>query len=116
MEGIIQKDITKHLHSKNIEKGKANGYDHYFYFDEKTNRPQVFLKGDDFALQIKTDFGGVQIYSDNYEDNIKWIGVKGNKNRGIAIEPMDDYLHRKELEPNTKYLRYIEYKFSKIKK
>lgn len=108
------KPITKYLHSKKVEVGKANGYDHYFYFDEITNKPQVLLKGNEVLLKIKTDFQGVQIYSDNYEDDLKWLGVKGSKNRAIAIEPMDDYLNRKVLEPNTKYSHYIEYKFSKL--
>ena len=110
------KNITKHLHSKNIEKGKANGYDHYFYFDEISKKPQVYLKGQEVVLKIKTDFEGVQIYSDNYEDAYSWIGVTGSRNRSSAIEPMDDYLNRKVLEPNTKYSRYIEYKFESLTK
>ena len=106
------KPITQYLHSKKIEKGKANGYDHLFYFDEISKKPQVFLKGENVVLKIKTDFEGVQIYSDNYPDDINWLNVKGNKNRAIAIEPMDDYLNRKVLEPNSKYSRYIQYKFA----
>ena len=109
------KPIVRYLHSKKIEIGKANGYDHYFYFDELSKKPQVFLKSKNVVLRIKTDFQGVQIYSDNYEDDYEWIGIKGNKNRSIAIEPMDDYLIRKILEPNNKYFCYIEYKFSSIK-
>ena len=110
------KPITKYLHSKKIEVGKANGYDHFFYFDEISKKPQVCLKCKDVVLKIKTDFEGVQIYSDNYEDDYEWLDVKGNKNRSIAIEPMDDYLHRKVLEPDSKYLRYIEYKFETLTK
>ena len=109
------KPITKYLHSKKIEKGKANGYDHFFYFDEISKKPQVFLKGNDVLLKIKTDFQGVQVYSDNYEDKIEWVGVGEGKNRSIAIEPMDDYLNRKVLNPEDKYIRYIEYIFSSIK-
>ena len=105
------KPLTKYLHSKKIEKGKANGYDHFFYFDEISKKPQVFLKGNDVLLKIKTDFQGVQIYSDNYEDQIDWVGVSNGKNRSIAIEPMDDYLNRKVLEVGEKYQKYIEYQF-----
>ena len=106
------KPITRYLHSKKIETGKANGYDHYFYFDELSKKPQVFLKSKDLMLRIKTDFQGVQIYSDNYHDDIEWIGVTGNKNRSIAIEPMDGYFNRKILDKGEKYARYIEYHLS----
>lgn len=106
------KPIRRYLHSKKIEFCKANGYDHFFYFDEISKKPQVFLKGSDVLLKIRTDFEGVQIYSDNYEDEIDWIGVSGIKNRAIAIEPMDDYLNRKILYKGEKYTRYIEYHFS----
>ena len=105
------KKLGKSLHSKKIEKGKANGYDHYFYFDEPTKKPQVFLKSGTYLLKIKTDFEGVQIYTDNYPDGIKWINTNRERNRSIAIEPMDNYLHRKVLYPKEKYSRYIEYEF-----
>ena len=110
------KPITRYLHSNKIEVGKANGYDHYFYFDEISKKPQIFLKGNNVLLKIKTDFEGVQIYSDNYEDDIDWIGMTGNKNRSIAIEPMDDYLNRKVLNVNEKYERYIEYQLLSLNK
>ena len=110
------KPIIRYLHSKKIETGKANGYDHYFYFDGLSKKPPVFLKGKDAMLKIKTDFQGVQIYSDNYEDDIEWIGVTGSRNRSIALEPMDDYLNRKILHKDEKYKRYIEYQFSSLNK
>lgn len=109
------KPITRYLHSKKIEVGKANGYDHYFYFDEISKKTHIFLKGSNVLLKVNTDFEGVQIYSDNYEDEVDWIDATGNKNRSIAIEPMDDYLNRKVLDPHQKYVRFIEYRFSKIK-
>ena len=41
------KPIMRHLHSKKIETGKASGYDHYFYFDEISKKPQMYLKSSD---------------------------------------------------------------------
>ena len=105
------KRIKKGLKSLLIKQGKANGYDHYLKFDEISKKPQITLKSKDVSLKIYTDFGGVQIYTDNYEDNIEYINTHEELNRGIAIEPMDDYLNRKVLRPNEKYSRYIKYKF-----
>ena len=107
------KPIMESINSPEIKKGKANGYDHYFLFDESNDKPQVILQSKNLTLEIKSDFEGVQIYTDNYEDDNKWFLVKGKKNRSIAIEPMDNYLNRKVLYPNKDYSRYIEYTFIK---
>ena len=104
--------IKKGLQSPLIKQGKANGYDHYLKFDENTKKPQITLKSKDVQLKISTDFEGVQIYTDNYEDDIEYVHTHEKLNRGIAIEPMDDYLNRKVLRPNEKYTRYIKYKFT----
>ena len=104
--------IKKGLRSPLIKQGKANGYDHYLKFDKNTKKPQITLKSKDVQLKISTDFEGVQIYSDNYEDDIEYSHTHEKLNRGIAIEPMDDYLNRKVLRPNEKYARYIKYKFA----
>ena len=100
--------IKKSLKSPQIKQGKANGYDHYLLFDEK---PQIVLKSKDIKLKISTNFQGVQIYSDNYEDDIEYTNTHATVNRGIAIEPMDEYLNRKILRPNEKYSRFIKYQF-----
>ena len=110
------KDIGKYLHSKKIEKGKMNGYDYYFYFNEPSKKAQVYLRSDRYLLKIKTDFEGVQTYTDNYADNIEWLNTDQERNRSIALEPMDNYLDRKVLYPNDKYCRYIEYKFESLTK
>ena len=107
------KRIKKGLKSPLIKQGKANGYDHYLKFDEISKKPQITLKSKDVQLKISTDFEGVQIYTDNYEDDIEYFGTHEELNRGIAIEPMDDYLIRKVLKPNEKYSHYIKYKFIK---
>ena len=109
------KRIGKYLHSKRIEKGQMYGYDNYFYFDELSKKPQVFLKSNEYSLKIKTDFEGIQIYTDNHPDGINFVNLTKERNRSIALEPMDNYLERKVLRPNEKYSRYIEYKFEYIK-
>ncbi len=105
------KQIKKGLKSPLIKQGKANGYDHFLKFDEVSKKPQITLKSKDVQLKISTDFDGVQIYTDNYEDGIEYLNTHEPLNRGIAIEPMDDYLNRKVLKPNEKYSHYIKYKF-----
>lgn len=103
--------IKKGLKSPSIKQGKANGYDHYLKFDEISTKPQITLKSKNVTLKIATDFEGVQIYTDNYEDDIEYLNTDESVNRGVAIEPMDDYLNRKVLRPNEKYSHYIKYKF-----
>ena len=103
--------IKKGLKSPEIKKGKANGYDHYLLFDEISTKPQIILKSKDVKLKINSNFEGVQIYTDNYEDDIKYLNTNETINRGIAIEPMDNYLNRKILRPGEKYTRYIKYRF-----
>ena len=103
--------IKKGLKSPLIRQGKANGYDHYLLFNEKTNKPQIVLKSKDVKLIIYCNFEGVQIYTDNYEDDIEYLNTHEKVNRGIAIEPMDNYLKRKVLRPGEKYTRYIKYRF-----
>ena len=103
--------IKKGLKSPLIKKGKANGYDHYLKFDEISQKPQIILKSKDVQLKILTNFEGVQIYTDNYEDDIDYFNTHEKVNRGIAIEPMDNYLNRKVLRPDDKYSRYIKYRF-----
>ena len=71
------------------------------------------LKSKDVQIKISTDFEGVQIYTDNYEDDIEYFNTHEKLNRGIAIEPMDNYLNRKILKQNNKYSHYIKYKFIK---
>ena len=105
--------IKKGLKSPLIKKGKANGYDHYLKFDEISKKPQIMLKSKDVQIKISTDFEGVQIYTDNYEDDIEYFNTHEKLNRGIAIEPMDNYLNRKILKQNNKYSHYIKYKFIK---
>lgn len=106
------KGIKKGLKSPEIKKGKANGYDHYLLFDEISTKPQIILKSKDVKLKISTNFEGVQIYTDNYEDGIEYLNTNETMNRGIAIEPMDNYLKRKILRPGEKYAKFIKYKFS----
>lgn len=105
------KPILKDISCPLFHGGKLEGYDHHFYFDNPKKHNNIVLKGSKYALTIDTDFDGVQIYTDNFEDDIEFIQINVNVNRGIAIEPQDDYLNRKFLEKNVQYKRYIKYIF-----
>ena len=84
--------------------------DTFFYLKDKVIR----LNGEHYALEITTDYEGVQVFTDHFDDGISVYNSKETNHRGLAIEPEDDQLDRKELLPNHKYERYIEYRFKKL--
>ena len=105
------KFIKDDINNASLQNAKTKGYDHYIFFDEINEGNQIILSGEKYQLTIKTDFEGVQIYSDNYEDEFRFFGTQNNMHRGIAIEPSDNHLELHYLEPNTAYQRHIKYQF-----
>ena len=105
------KAIKENIDHSSLQNAKTKGYDHYFYFDEINENTQIILSGEKYQLTIKTDFEGVQIYTDNYEDGVKYFGTNEDIHRGIAIEPSDNHLEIHTLEPNTAYKKHIRYQF-----
>ena len=103
--------IKEDINNASLQNSRTKGYDHYIYFDEINDANQVILNGDKYQLSIKTNFEGVQIYSDNYEDGVKYFGTSEDIHRGIAIEPSDNHLELHLLEPNTAYKKHIRYQF-----
>ena len=84
--------------------------DTFFYLEDKTIR----LDGAQYSLLVKSDFEGTQIFTDHFYDGVNTFNSGSTNRRGVAIEPQDDQLNRKELLPNHKYERYIEYRFKKL--
>lgn len=84
--------------------------DNYFYLKDN----HISLNGSKYKVEITSSFSGVQIYTDHYDDEIITQCSDMTCFRGVAIEPEDDQLDRKELLPNEKYERYIEYRFRKL--
>ena len=84
--------------------------DNYFLFKEKN----VQLQGKKYSLNINTNYQGTQIFTDHWLDNVKVYSSEEKLHRGIAIEPQDSQLERKELLPGEHYERYIKYTFKKL--
>ena len=74
----------------------------------------ISLKSSKYQLDIKSDFVGTVIYTDNFENNIPCTYSKALTHRGVAIEPQDNQLFRKELKLGETYERYISYTFKRL--
>ncbi len=106
-----KKPILKDINNKYLQDSKTLGYDHHYIFSDK-DKP-VILENNRYKLEIKTDFTGCQIYTDNYNDNVVMRTTTELTHRGIAIEPQDSPLERKVLEKNALYHHQIIYSFTK---
>lgn len=101
--------IIKDINDPYLKDHRSNGYDHSFILSKK----EIKLESTKYVLDIKTDYPCVQIYSDNYIDNVKTINSNRLKERGIAIEPTDNMLKRPIIDKDEVYQRYIIYNFKK---
>ena len=90
-----------------LQNHKTLGYDHCFLLD----KGKITLENNKYKLDISTDFKAVQIYSDNYNDEIKMMGTDELTHRGLAIEPQDNLLNRLILGKRQFYNRKITYHF-----
>ncbi len=104
-----KKNIMKDINDDYLQNHKTKGYDHHFIFD---NNNPIVLESPKYVLEIRSNFSGCQIYSDNYEDGAVMLNSPEKLHRGIAIEPQDSTLDRKVLSKVERfYSREIEYKF-----
>ena len=106
-----KKLITRDINDKDIQASKTKGYDHHFIFDN--DKEPVILENSKYKLEIKTDFPGCQIYTDNYPDDIAMKSTDKPCLRGVAIEPQDSPLERKTVLKGQIYHHQITYSFSK---
>ena len=103
------KNIMQDIDDEYLQNHRSLGYDHCFLLD----KDMVKLENDEFVLDIKTDFKAVQIYSDNYANNIKMITSEEIIHRGVAIEPEDNLLDKPYMKKGSIYSRTIKYIFKK---
>ena len=94
----------------NKEKTLRDSYDHCYFLREK----KAYLKSDKYKLEIETDYACLQIYTDNFVDNVKVKNTSSFTRRGIAIEPEDSLLDRSLIKNGEQYHRFIVYKFLKL--
>ncbi len=109
--------IKKGLVSERLLNTKAHGIDHYFRFKNNDNQasPVILLTDKSTTLTIHTNFDGVHIYSDNYEDDIVYKNTKKKVHRGLAIEPCDSPLKQNVLKPGEIFHKGIFYFFHEVK-
>lgn len=91
----------------NKEKGLNGSYDHCYFLKES----KAYLKNDKYKLEIETDYPCLQIYTDNFVDNVSVKNTNIKTRRGIAIEPEDSLLDRPLIKKGDQYRRFIIYSF-----
>ncbi len=106
-----KKPIVKNINDHYLVSSRTAGYDHDFIFDGENHGP-VILESPKYRLEIDTDFSGIQIYTDNYDNGARMINSLNKLRRGVALEPEDSILNREILKKGEAYERYIVYKFT----
>ena len=86
-----------------------NVYDSCFFL--KKNK--IELKSEKYGLTIDSDYPCVQIYTDNFVDNVLVKNTNLKTRRAVAIEPEDNLLEKTLITRDEIYQRYITYTFLK---
>lgn len=103
--------ITEKYNFKEVKPVLEYGtIDNYFYLDED----KITLTSKKYRLDIITDFLGTTVFTDHFADGVKTFMTDNDTYRGLAIEPQDDTLARKELLPGESMKRTIRYRFTKV--
>ena len=89
---------------------KTGDIDNFFLLEEN----KVILQSDKYKLTITSDFNGIQVYTDNFINDAEVTTSKKNQYRSVALEPQDNQLDRRILNPKERYQRTIEYRFEKV--
>lgn len=103
--------LTKDINNDYLMNSKTAGIDHFYLLDKKEE--PVILEGHKFKLEITSNYQGLQVYTDNYADDVEMKDITARNFRGVALEPQDSPLERKTYHKGEIYDRYIEYNFIK---
>ena len=116
MDFSSYKSITKNIDSPFLKGKMMNGYDTFYYFDEKDKElVNVSIRNKKYQLDIKTDFEGTQIYTSNYPTDFELNGDVCDFRDSVAIEPSDSFLKPRLFSKDKEYSRMISYRFIKLK-
>ena len=107
--------ISYYIDDEILQNSTAKGYDHFIFFEGENHHDKINLFSCRYRLDIDTDYEGAQIYSDNYEDGVAYIGANTSTHRGVAIEPSLSLLEKNILKIGEEYHHFITYKFTKNK-
>ena len=86
-----------------------NVYDSCFFLKKSI----IELKSEKYGLTIDSDYPCVQIYTDNFVDNVLVKNTNLKTRRAVAIEPEDNLLEKSLINKDEIYQRYITYTFLK---
>ena len=78
------------------------------------NKKVINLYSNKYELKIETDYDATQIFTDHFENDFQVLTSGRYLYRGVAIEPQDNQLERKELLQGESYERFIKYTFTKL--
>lgn len=74
---------------------------------------KVMLESEKYCLVIDSNYPCVQIYTDNFVDNVLVKNTSLKTRRAVAIEPEDNLLEKTLITMDEIYQRYITYTFLK---
>ena len=107
------KEILKDIESEELHSERLNGYDHYFYFNNKSiNERNVVLYNDKFELDIYTNFEGLQVYTSGHKCPYDLYPYYDQIFDSVALEPSESFKSLHLLKKDTTYKRKIKYLFT----
>ena len=113
-ERLIIHDLApvpeKWVFKDGLQLSKPGNIDNFFLLNKKV----IELSSKRFSMRIDSDFEGTQLFTDHFMNDVEMYNSPSFVSRGIAIEPQDNQLDRKELLPKQIYERYIKYTFKKL--
>lgn len=108
-----KKIIYRDIDSEELHSPRLNGYDHFFYFNNKDiNICNSTLSNNKIEMQLYTDFEGMQIYTSGYETGMELYPEVNGVHDSVAIEPSDSFEKLRLLKKDVLYLRTIKYIFT----
>ncbi len=104
------KRINKHLFDQSLQSNRLNGYDHYYYLNNKEDKACT-LSNKRIDMDIYTNFDGIQIYTSGFNPGVTLYPETGEIFDSVAIEPSDSFEQLHLLKKDTLYFREIKYIF-----
>ena len=107
------KKITQDIASSELIALRLNGYDHFYYLDNKDiNIKALSLTNAKIQMDVYTDYEGIQIYTSGYPTGVKMYPEVQGLHDCVAIEPSDSFEKLHFLKKDTMYSRTIKYIFN----
>ena len=106
------KSITKDIDDNSLHIGRFNGYDHFFYLDNKgLDKVALTLSNKKIKMDVYTDFEGVQVYTFGFDCGHELYPECEPIFNSVAIEPSDSFEKLHLLKKDSLYKRTIRYIF-----